>query len=65
MEVGGVDSDGREFTNATEMWKEHIGEEGDSHKIIDWYRNGVSYWQVSLLFFFSFFILLVATFHHS
>ncbi|XP_010689482.2 alpha N-terminal protein methyltransferase 1 isoform X2 [Beta vulgaris subsp. vulgaris] len=45
MEVGGVDSDGREFTNATEMWKEHIGEEGDSHKIIDWYRNGVSYWQ--------------------
>lgn len=45
MEISGLDSDGREFSNTAEMWKELIGEEGDSHKKIDWYRNGVGYWQ--------------------
>lgn len=46
MELAGSDSDGREFTNAAEMWKEQLGE---SHKKIDWYRNGVGYWQVCLI----------------
>ncbi|KAL2930723.1 Alpha N-terminal protein methyltransferase 1 [Bienertia sinuspersici] len=46
MEVAGLDSDGRLFTSASEMWKEQLGEDcGNSHKKIDWYRNGVSYWQ--------------------
>ncbi|KAL9224394.1 hypothetical protein vseg_000430 [Gypsophila vaccaria] len=46
MEIGGVDSDGREFKNAAEMWREHVGElDADPHKRVDWYRNGVGYWQ--------------------
>ncbi|GAB4829453.1 hypothetical protein Ancab_019125 [Ancistrocladus abbreviatus] len=45
MEAGGLDSDGREFKNAAEMWREQVGEEGDLHKRIDWYQNGIGYWQ--------------------
>ncbi|XP_074276688.1 alpha N-terminal protein methyltransferase 1 [Silene latifolia] len=43
MESAGVDSDGRVFNNAAEMWAEHVG--GESDKRLDWYRNGVGYWQ--------------------
>ncbi|GAB2297458.1 hypothetical protein Dimus_031562 [Dionaea muscipula] len=47
MEAGGSDSDGREFKDAAEMWREQVGEDAaDSHKKVDWYRNGVGYWQV-------------------
>ncbi|KAL4590278.1 hypothetical protein LXL04_003205 [Taraxacum kok-saghyz] len=42
MEIGGLDSNGREFKNADEMWREEVG---DSQKKLDWYRNGVGYWQ--------------------
>ncbi|KAF5193511.1 Alpha n-terminal protein methyltransferase [Thalictrum thalictroides] len=45
METSGLDSDGREFKNAEEMWKEEIGEEGDLHKKSEWYRKAVGYWQ--------------------
>ncbi|KAK9696985.1 hypothetical protein RND81_08G008200 [Saponaria officinalis] len=41
MEIAGVDSDGREFKTADEMWREHVAD----HKRVDWYRNGVGYWQ--------------------
>lgn len=54
MEVGGSDSDGREFKNAEEMWREQVG---DPKKKTDWYSQGVRYWEVSgklLLFFFEF-----------
>lgn len=44
MEIEGMDTDGRKFKSAEEMWKEQIGED-DSSKKIDWYRNGVGYWQ--------------------
>lgn len=43
MEVGGSDSDGREFKNADEMWREQAG---DPCKKTDWYSQGVGYWQV-------------------
>ncbi|CAI9285290.1 unnamed protein product [Lactuca saligna] len=42
MEIGGLDSNGREFKSADEMWREEVG---DSQKKLDWYRNGVGYWQ--------------------
>ncbi|KAG7963928.1 hypothetical protein I3843_09G142900 [Carya illinoinensis] len=42
MEVGGSDSDGREFKNADEMWREQVG---DPSKKTDWYHQGVGYWQ--------------------
>ncbi|XP_024980469.1 alpha N-terminal protein methyltransferase 1 isoform X1 [Cynara cardunculus var. scolymus] len=42
MEIGGLDSNGRQFKNADEMWREEVG---DSQKKDDWYRNGVGYWQ--------------------
>ncbi|GMH01414.1 hypothetical protein Nepgr_003253 [Nepenthes gracilis] len=45
MEEGGTDSNGREFRNAAEMWREQVGDdEADVHKRIDWYRHGVGYW---------------------
>ncbi|KAK9267350.1 hypothetical protein L1049_009774 [Liquidambar formosana] len=43
MEAGGLDSDGREFKNAEEMWRGEIG--GDPHKKTEWYRQGVGYWE--------------------
>lgn len=46
MEAGGLDSGGRKFKNAKEMWREEIGEEGDLQKKQDWYRKGFGYWQV-------------------
>nr|XP_043624559.1 alpha N-terminal protein methyltransferase 1 [Erigeron canadensis] len=42
MEIRGLDSNGREFKNPEEMWEQEIG---DSQKKVDWYRNGVGYWQ--------------------
>lgn len=49
MEVGGSDSNGREFKNAEEMWRDQAG---DPSKKTEWYRQGVGYWQVCTLFFF-------------
>ncbi|KAL5773902.1 hypothetical protein ACOSP7_011459 [Xanthoceras sorbifolium] len=45
MEASGLDSDGREFKNAGEMWREQIGEGEQQHKKTQWYREGISYWQ--------------------
>ncbi|OMO73771.1 hypothetical protein COLO4_26880 [Corchorus olitorius] len=47
MEAAGSDSDGREFKNAQEMWREQIGDgdEADNHKKTQWYRDGVAYWE--------------------
>lgn len=42
MEVGGLDSKGREFKNAEEMWREQAG---DPSKKCDWYKHGVGYWE--------------------
>ncbi|KAL8101279.1 hypothetical protein AgCh_033236 [Apium graveolens] len=42
MNAVGLDSDGREFKNADEMWKEEVG---DNQKKTDWYRTGVGYWE--------------------
>ncbi|KAG8639245.1 hypothetical protein MANES_14G126000v8 [Manihot esculenta] len=42
MEVAGSDSDGREFRNADEMWREQTG---DDNKKTQWYRDGVAYWE--------------------
>lgn len=47
MNTVGTDSDGREFKNADEMWKEEVG---DTQKKTDWYRTGVGYWEVSIPF---------------
>lgn len=44
MEAAGLDSDGREFKNSDEMWREQTG---DDNKKTQWYRDGVSYWEVS------------------
>ncbi|KAJ4746306.1 Alpha N-terminal protein methyltransferase 1 [Rhynchospora pubera] len=51
MEVSGIDSNGREFSSASEMWREEIGGTGteaagsDQTKLRDWYSKGISYWQ--------------------
>ncbi|KAK4857626.1 hypothetical protein QYF36_003662 [Acer negundo] len=50
MEVSGLDSDGRQFKNAGEMWREQIGGDGEGeqhqqHKKTQWYREGISYWE--------------------
>ncbi|XVF23037.1 hypothetical protein REPUB_Repub13aG0003400 [Reevesia pubescens] len=45
MEASGSDSDGKEFKNAQEMWREQIGDEGDDIKKTLWYRHGVAYWE--------------------
>ncbi|WCJ24368.1 N-terminal Xaa-Pro-Lys N-methyltransferase 1 [Euphorbia peplus] len=42
MDVAGSDTDGSEFKNADEMWRQHTG---DDAKKTQWYRDGVSYWQ--------------------
>ncbi|KAK7368723.1 hypothetical protein VNO80_10752 [Phaseolus coccineus] len=42
MDATGLDSHGREFTTADEMWREHAG---DPSKKTQWYRDGVSYWE--------------------
>lgn len=49
MEISGSDSDGREFKNAEEMWREQVG---DPNKKTDWYRQGVGYWEVSIIIIF-------------
>ncbi|XP_004293704.1 PREDICTED: alpha N-terminal protein methyltransferase 1 [Fragaria vesca subsp. vesca] len=42
MEKGGLDSDGREFKTAEEMWREEVGDES---KKTEWYKEGVGYWE--------------------
>ncbi|XP_020234518.1 alpha N-terminal protein methyltransferase 1 [Cajanus cajan] len=42
MDAAGLDSDGREFDTAGEMWREQVG---DPSKKTQWYRDGVSYWE--------------------
>ncbi|KAK4440280.1 Alpha N-terminal protein methyltransferase 1 [Sesamum alatum] len=44
MNGRGVDSEGREFNNAEEMWREEVGD-GDPLKKSHWYSQGVGYWQ--------------------
>uniref|UniRef100_M1ALD8 Alpha N-terminal protein methyltransferase 1 n=1 Tax=Solanum tuberosum TaxID=4113 RepID=M1ALD8_SOLTU len=44
METGGLDSDGRTFKNAEEMWREEVGD-GDPQKKFQWYNKGINYWQ--------------------
>lgn len=41
-----MDSDGREFQSAEEMWREEVGD-GDPLKKSQWYSQGVGYWQVN------------------
>lgn len=50
MEMGGLDSDGRKFKNAEEMWREEVGD-GDSQKKSQWYNKGIKYWQVRPFYF--------------
>ncbi|KAK2979426.1 hypothetical protein RJ640_016338, partial [Escallonia rubra] len=42
METGGLDSDGRQFKSAEEMWREEVG---DANRRSQWYKQGVGYWQ--------------------
>ncbi|KAL6502162.1 hypothetical protein OROHE_024755 [Orobanche hederae] len=44
MDGVGVDSDGREFKSAEEMWREEVGD-GDPFKKSQWYSQGVGYWE--------------------
>ncbi|EYU19089.1 hypothetical protein ABFS82_13G184000 [Erythranthe guttata] len=44
MDGCGLDSDGRQFKNAEEMWREEVGD-GDPLKKSQWYSDGVGYWQ--------------------
>ena len=44
MNAGGLASNGRQFKNPDEMWREEVG---DQSKKSEWYNKGVSYWQVS------------------
>jgi hypothetical protein len=50
MEVGGSDSNGRQFKNAEEMWRDQAG---DPSKKTEWYSHGVGYWEVCTPFLFS------------
>ncbi|KAK4348130.1 hypothetical protein RND71_034469 [Anisodus tanguticus] len=44
MEIGGLDSDGRMFRNADEMWREQVGD-GEPQKKSQWYNKGINYWE--------------------
>ncbi|KAL0305383.1 UNVERIFIED_CONTAM: Alpha N-terminal protein methyltransferase 1 [Sesamum radiatum] len=44
MNGRGMDSEGREFKNAEEMWREEVGD-ADPLKKSQWYSQGVGYWQ--------------------
>ena len=57
MDLSGLDSDGRKFSSAEEMWNDQVG---DATKKTDWYRQGVGYWEVSTNFFgFYFFLFFI------
>ncbi|CAL9187689.1 unnamed protein product [Musa hybrid cultivar] len=53
MDAAGLDSEGRGFASAREMWREEIGigEEGEEAengapcKRRDWYQKGIAYWE--------------------
>lgn len=45
MEMGGLDSDGRTFKNADEMWREQVGDD-DPQKKFQWYNKAINFWQV-------------------
>ncbi|URE11115.1 N-terminal protein methyltransferase [Musa troglodytarum] len=53
MDAAGLDSEGRGFACAREMWREEIGigEEGEEAengapcKRRDWYQKGIAYWE--------------------
>ncbi|ONK74448.1 uncharacterized protein A4U43_C03F6350 [Asparagus officinalis] len=51
MDLGGLDTNGREIKSAKEMWREEIGldeldsNNTDNSKRHDWYSKGISYWQ--------------------
>ncbi|XP_061373175.1 alpha N-terminal protein methyltransferase 1 isoform X2 [Gastrolobium bilobum] len=42
MDAGGLDSDGRKYKSADEMWREQAG---DPNKKTEWYHHGVTYWE--------------------
>lgn len=42
MDVGGHDSEGREFRNADEMWRVETGEDGSKSQ---WYGSAIRYWE--------------------
>ncbi|KAK4488072.1 hypothetical protein RD792_003814 [Penstemon davidsonii] len=44
MDGFGTDSEGRQFKNAEEMWREQVGD-ADPLKKSQWYSDGVGYWQ--------------------
>lgn len=60
MDGSGLDSDGRQFAKASEMWELEIGTGsaggegngtgcgGGGDKRRDWYRKGIAYWQVNV-----------------
>ncbi|KAK4488070.1 hypothetical protein RD792_003812 [Penstemon davidsonii] len=50
MDGFGTDSEGRQFKNAEEMWREQVGD-ADPLKKSQWYSDGVGYWQGSEAFF--------------
>ena len=43
MDATGLDSDGREFKNANEVWTEQAS---DPNKKTQWYHHDVSHWEV-------------------
>jgi hypothetical protein len=62
MEVGGSDSNGRQFKNAEEMWRDQAG---DPSKKTEWYSHGVGYWEVCTPFFFLSFVLNYGSWENS
>eukprot|EP00897_Mesotaenium_endlicherianum_P002817 jgi/Mesen1/2563/ME000162S01688 len=51
MDIGGVDSHGKSYQRASDMWREEAGldedtgDNGENLKRKDWYHKGVSYWE--------------------
>ncbi|CAH9077102.1 unnamed protein product [Cuscuta epithymum] len=42
MDAGGLDSEGRDFRNAEEMWREVAGDDGSKSQ---WYSSAIRYWE--------------------